>query len=108
MQYCVENEHVVVPHEMVVGVPLDPPELVVPELEVSPELLAVPELEASPELLAVPELDDRPLEEETPDDVVVCWLEAWPRPSSPNSPSPPGPPVQATTNPIEKETTAEL
>jgi hypothetical protein len=73
MQYCVENEQTVVPHVIVVGFPLDPPELVVPELE-APELLA-PELEVvTPELLATPELDERPLDD--PDEVVVCWLEA--------------------------------
>jgi hypothetical protein len=77
MQYWVVKLHDVDPQGMVV-VPLDPPELDVP-LE-PPELdvpLEPPELDAMPELLATPELaDERPLEEETPDDVVVCWLDA--------------------------------
>jgi hypothetical protein len=116
MQNCVVDEHVrpLVPHANVVGVPLDPPELVVPldapELvvvpdELTPELVVVPE-ELTPELVDVDVLDEvRPLEE-APLDVVVCVLDDWPRPSSPNSPSPPGPPVQATTRPIESEVTA--
>jgi hypothetical protein len=108
MQYSVD-EHRSLPHAIDV-LPLDPPELVVPELVapldvVVPELLVVvPELEVAPELLLVvtPELDEvRPLDPP----LVVCVLDDCPRLSSPNSPSPPGPPVHATTRPTERNVT---
>lgn len=79
MQYCVLDEHErpLVPHAKVVGAPLEPPELVAPELvaplDAAPELVAP--LDVAPELvveLVLVEEEGRPLEELL--EALVCVL----------------------------------